>query len=92
MQPSTCFLICWAEGLVSTLTPRGQHVAEPIFAARPGGADESDGWVLVMVYDEVSQTSRVAVLDAAAPDAGPLGCACFDHHVPVTLHGTWVPG
>jgi all-trans-8'-apo-beta-carotenal 15,15'-oxygenase len=67
-------------------------VAEPIFAPRPYGAAETDGWVLVLVYDENTQTSHVAVLDAAAPEAGPVGSAGFDHHVPITLHGTWVAG
>ena len=72
------------------LPPAGQHPSEPVFAARPGSDGETDGWVLVLVYDESSQTSHVAVLDAAAPEAGPIGRAHFDHHVPVTLHGTWV--
>jgi len=70
--------------------PGGQHPSEPVFAPRAGGAGETDGWVLVLVYDERSETSHVAVLDAEAPEAGPLGCAYFDHPVPVTLHGTWV--
>ena len=69
--------------------PAGQHVGEPVFAPRPGGSGETDGWVLVLVYDEATQTSHVAVLDAEAPEAGPLGRAHFDHHVPVTLHGAW---
>jgi all-trans-8'-apo-beta-carotenal 15,15'-oxygenase len=68
----------------------GQHVSEPIFAPRPGTAGETDGWLLVLVYDAATETSHVAVLDAEAPDAGPIGRAHFDHHVPVTLHGAWV--
>ncbi len=70
--------------------PPGHHPSEPVFAPRPGGGDETDGWVLVLVYDERTETSHVAVLDAAAPEAGPVGRAHFDHHVPVTLHGAWV--
>jgi all-trans-8'-apo-beta-carotenal 15,15'-oxygenase len=61
-----------------------------VFAPRPAGSAETDGFVLVLVYDEESETSHVAVLDAAAPEAGPLGRAHFDHAVPVTLHGAWV--
>ena len=64
-------------------------MSEPVFAPRPGGSGETDGWVLVLVYDEGTQTSHVAMLDAGAPDAGPIGRAHFDHHVPVTLHGAW---
>lgn len=69
--------------------PEGQHPSEPVFAPRPGSAGETEGWVLVLVFDERSDTSHVAVLDADAPEAGPIGRAHFDHHVPVTLHGTW---
>jgi all-trans-8'-apo-beta-carotenal 15,15'-oxygenase len=48
--------------------------------------------VLVLVYDERVHASHVAVLDAARPEEGPLATAHFDHHVPLTLHGTWVAG
>ena len=72
--------------------PIGQHVSEPIFAPRPGGEGECDGWTLVLVYDERAHASHVAVLEAARPEEGPLATAHFDHHVPLTLHGTWVAG
>jgi all-trans-8'-apo-beta-carotenal 15,15'-oxygenase len=72
--------------------PRGHHVMEPIFAPRKnGGTSETDGWILVPVYDEVTETSHVAVLDAEAPERGSLARAHFDHAVPLTLHGTFVP-
>jgi all-trans-8'-apo-beta-carotenal 15,15'-oxygenase len=67
----------------------GQHVSEPVFAPRPGGSGETDGWVLVLVYDEAARSSHVAVLDAERLDAGPVGRAHFDHPIPVTLHGAW---
>jgi all-trans-8'-apo-beta-carotenal 15,15'-oxygenase len=70
--------------------PPGQTPSEPIFAPRPGGTGETNGFVLVLVYDEHTRTSHVAVLDADAPEAGPVGRAHFDHHVAVTLHGAWV--
>jgi all-trans-8'-apo-beta-carotenal 15,15'-oxygenase len=68
--------------------PAGQHPSEPVFAPRPGGG-ELEGSVLVLVYDERREASHVAVLDAAAPEAGPRAAAHFDHAIPVTLHGTW---
>ncbi|MGH2901030.1 MAG: carotenoid oxygenase family protein, partial [Solirubrobacteraceae bacterium] len=70
--------------------PRGQHVTEPIFAPNPDGAAETDGWVLVLVYDEATETSHVAVLDASEPEQGPLARVHFDHAIPLTLHGTWL--
>jgi carotenoid cleavage dioxygenase-like enzyme len=77
---------------VSWTPPVGQHVSEPVFAPRAGADGECDGWVLVLVYDERTHTSHVAVLDAARPEAGPIAQAHFDHHVPLTLHGAWVGG
>ena len=59
-------------------------------APRPGGDAETDGWVLALVYDESTETSHVAVLDASAPDRGPLARAHFDRAVPFTLHGSFV--
>jgi all-trans-8'-apo-beta-carotenal 15,15'-oxygenase len=75
---------------VTWLPPHGQHPSEPVFAPRPGGDGETDGWALVLVYDEAARASHVAVLDAGAPDAGPVARAHFDHPIAVTLHGTWV--
>jgi all-trans-8'-apo-beta-carotenal 15,15'-oxygenase len=78
-------------GQVATWLPGpGQHVSEPVVAPRPTGTDERDGWVLVLVCDERTRTSHVAILDAAAPEPGPTGRAWFDHPIPVSLHGTWV--
>ncbi len=68
----------------------GQHVSEPVFAPSPAGDGETDGWVLALVYDEPSQTSHVAVLDAAAPERGPLARVHFERAVPLTLHGAFV--
>ena len=70
--------------------PTGQHVSEPIFAPRPGGEHELDGWALTLVYDERSETSHIAILEASAPERGPLARVHFDRAVPLTLHGAWL--
>ncbi len=67
-----------------------EKAVEPVFAPPRFGNAETDGWVLVLVYDERSETSHVAVLEANAPEREPLARAHFDHAVPLTLHGTWV--
>jgi all-trans-8'-apo-beta-carotenal 15,15'-oxygenase len=72
------------------VAPRGSQLSEPIFAPRPGTSGEIDGWVLVLVYDERAEASHVAVLDASAPERGPLARVHFDHPVPLTLHGSYV--
>lgn len=63
--------------------------SEPIFV--PRGSAEDDGWVLVLVYDDRVRQSHLAVFDGQRLEAGPVGKAWFDHHVPMTFHGTWLP-
>jgi len=62
-----------------------------VFVRRPDGRDESDGWLLVLVYDGMADKSCVAVLDARDPARGALARAWFDHHVPFTFHGNFAP-
>ena len=67
-----------------------EAISEPVLVPR-GGGDEADGWVLTLVYDHHAARSSVAVLDGQRLDDGPVARAWFDHHVPMTFHGTWVP-
>ena len=86
--------------------PGTQRASEPIFVPRPGASREDDGWVLAMCHDEPSIASRasspagspdargrafVAVYDAARLPDGPVARAWFDHHVPITFHGGFLP-
>jgi len=68
-----------------------QYPSEPVFVRRPDGRDESDGWLLVLVYDGMADKSCVAVLDARDPARGAIARAWFDHHVPFTFHGNFAP-
>lgn len=71
----------------------GQAASEPVFVPRPGstGTDELDGHVLALCYDGVRDRSFLAVYDARDLERGPLARAWFDHHIPITFHGAWVP-
>ncbi len=66
-------------------------VSEPVFAPRPEGVEEDDGWVLCMVYDAGTHRSHMAVIDARDPCAGPVARVWFPGHVHYTFHGSWVP-
>jgi all-trans-8'-apo-beta-carotenal 15,15'-oxygenase len=68
---------------------REQYPSEPVFVPRPAHAGEDDGWLLTLVYDAVSHTSHIAVLDAARIEDGPVARARFDHHLPFTFHGNF---
>lgn len=67
----------------------GRYVNEPVFA--PGGGGEEEGWVLAPVYDAARDATFLAVLDAGDVVAGPVAEVWFDHRLPMTFHGSWVP-
>ncbi|MGS0892629.1 carotenoid oxygenase family protein [Burkholderia stagnalis] len=71
--------------------PPGDQNGEPVFVPRPGGVDEDDGWLLVVVYRAATDTSDVVILDARAIDAGPLATVHLPRRVPAGFHGAWVP-
>ncbi len=90
-----------ADGLQTVLAHRadGAHreyrfeadevISEPVFVPR-GSNDEADGWVLTLVYDHRTARSSLAILDGLRLGDGPVARAWFDHHVPMTFHGTFV--
>ncbi|WP_046318403.1 carotenoid oxygenase family protein, partial [Mycobacterium sp. UM_Kg1] len=71
--------------------PYGHQPHEAVFAARPGGTDEDDGWLLVATQDGVSNRAGLAVLDAKNIDAGPVYTGRLRHHLPLTFHGSFTP-
>ena len=68
----------------------GHYPAEGIFVPAKNPTAEDHGYILALVFDSISNTSYMAVFDAQKMQEGPLGRAWFDHHIPVTFHGTWV--
>ena len=70
--------------------PDTQRVTEPIFV--PRSASRRDGWLLALCHDEPSSRAFLAIYDAVRIADGPIARAWFDHHVPITFHGTFAPG
>lgn len=68
-----------------------EYPSEPVFVPRQGAKEEDDGYILSLVYEPVSHTSYLGVYDGRDLNAGPLAKVWFDHHIPVTFHGNWVP-
>ena len=67
-------------------------ISEAVFVPRPGAAAaEDDGWLLTLVYQGRRDASYLAVLDATRLEDGPVARAHFDHAIPVTFHGNWLP-
>lgn len=69
----------------------GDQNSEPVFVACPGGVDEDDGWLLVCVYDHVTDSTRVRVLDARDMSAPVVAEVDLGVRVPGGFHGAWVP-
>ena len=71
------------------VVPTGHVPSEPVLV--PRGEAEDDAWVLDLVYDSTSDHSYLAVLDGQRLEDGPVATAHFDHRIPVTFHGSFVP-
>jgi all-trans-8'-apo-beta-carotenal 15,15'-oxygenase len=71
--------------------PDTQRATEPLFVPRAGAVREDDGWLLALCHDAASERAFVAVYDAARLDDGPIARAWFDHQVPITFHGAFLP-
>ena len=63
---------------------------ETIFAPRPGGAAEDDGWVIGFVWDDDKKQSECVILDAAKFDDGPVAGIIMPSRVPFGFHAGWV--
>src|SRR5690606_15085387 len=70
----------WGDGWLS---------GEVVFAPRPGGTRDGDGWLVTVLTNAREQASHAVVLDAAelvevarVPLPGPI---------PVGFHAEWVP-
>lgn len=69
--------------------PDGHRVSEPMFIPIHDG--EAPGWLLQLTLDPGSDRSYLAVFDAEGFTDGPAAKLWFDHAIPPTFHGTFVP-
>jgi len=78
--------------------PEGHIVSEPVPVPKAAGVDsgsfvlEEQVWVMSLVLDTEQDRTYLAVLDGERPAAGPVAKVWFDQPLPLTFHGTWVPG
>jgi len=67
---------------------KGRHAGEGVFVC--GGKGEDEGWLLSVVYDEVTDRSDVIVIDAQNFEAKPVATIHLPTRVPYGFHGNWV--
>lgn len=69
----------------------GRSCGEAGFVPRSADGAEDDGWYLTLVHDRATDLSELVVLDASAPDQGPVASVHLPTRVPLGFHGNWVP-
>jgi len=76
-------------GEAKSLYTENQYMSEPRFVPRPGATEEDDGILIGMVFDGITQQSRVQFVDAASLEV--VATAQFGMKVPFPIHTTWFP-
>ncbi len=69
----------------------GRVAGEFVYVPRAGATAEDDGWLMGLVIDRTSESTDLAILDAARFGAAPLARITIPHRVPPGFHGNWVP-
>jgi len=67
-----------------------RYGSEVVFAPRPHGIAEDDGWLMTFVHDESTETSELLVLDAQQVTHEPIARVLIPQRVPYGFHGTWI--
>ncbi len=72
----------------------GQHaqVGEAVFVPRKAQQSEDDGYIMLFVYDAISEQSEFIILDGKNFCDLPLACIKMPRRVPSGFHGSWMPG
>ena len=79
-----------AEKMTEFRLGEGEFCGEPVFVPREDAAAEDDGYLLFYTYDEATSTSDFVILDARAPESGPLARVKPGVRIPFGFHGSWI--
>jgi carotenoid cleavage dioxygenase len=71
------------------LGPTSSDPSEALFV--PSGDAEDDGWLLSIVHDRPTDTSRLLVLSAQDLSSGPVASVHLPRRVPAGFHACWLP-
>jgi all-trans-8'-apo-beta-carotenal 15,15'-oxygenase len=68
---------------------RGHIVEEMVFAPRPGGSAEFDGWLVGTSINLKARATELHAFDARRIEDGPIVSWRADVALPATFHGVW---
>ena len=71
--------------------PDDHLCSEAIFVPKPNNNKEDNGWLLQLIQDSNKQKSYLAVFNSITFEDGPVAKLWFDHPIPATFHGIFVP-
>ncbi len=69
--------------------PEGVYASETVMAPRLGSGAEDDGYLVTFTMDVVNDRSECLILDAAAPDAGPVARVALPERISCGTHAFW---
>lgn len=67
------------------------QVGEAVFVPRTESGDESDGWLMALVYEGTTDVSSLYILNAEDLSGTPQAVITLPQRVPVGFHGNWIP-
>merc|ERR1711881_343318 len=76
-------------GEAKSLYNENEYVSEARFVPRPGATEEDDGILIGMIFDGLTQQSRVQFVDASSLEV--VATAPFGMKAPFPIHTTWFP-
>lgn len=66
-------------------------VGEQTYVPAPGDPDPTHGWWVAHATNREDMTSKLLILSATDPKAGPVAIVHLPQRVPLGLHGAWLP-
>ncbi|WP_344461077.1 carotenoid oxygenase family protein [Kitasatospora kazusensis] len=69
----------------------GQLPSEAVFVQAQDATDEDAGYLLTVVSDLNTDSSRLLVLDASDLTVPPVATVHLPRRVPAMIHGSWIP-
>lgn len=69
----------------------GAGLGEAVFVPREARADESDGWLMLLVHSSDTDTSALHILNADDVEGEAQAVIQLPQRVPAGFHGNWVP-